>query len=466
MILKKVEDYCHRNHLFSDGANIVIACSGGPDSLALADVFLRLRSKYKLKLCIAHFEHGIRGKDSQDDAFFVSEYAHSHEVDYRQESADVPSWAGKHKLSIEMAARALRYEFLRRVSHAMGEAVIATAHHANDQAETVLLHLLRGSGMDGMSGMRPQNADIIRPFLCLQRKEIEEYCTVHGLHPRHDVTNDDPAYLRNRVRLQLLPALLSEYNPLLVESLCRLAELARADNDFLCKTVSNIGQDIISYEAGLVTIICRDFANFHLSLQRRLIRYAVAKLLGSDNGIGYTHIEACRSMLIKQHTGACLHLPNGLTMQLECGKALLYHEDDAYMEYIPVLEKDFHIPDTMKFPAHHYFLQSFISEAKPISSAWSVYFDLNKIALPLHIRSFQLGDVLFCEKGHKKLKKIFSEKKIGKIQRRSIPLVCDANDEILWVCGLRRSSIALATNTTKEFLVLQLAALSASCEKG
>lgn len=235
--------------LWKEGDGIVLACSGGPDSLALADVLLRMRGMFRLRLVLAHFEHGIRGEASREDARFVRDWAREKGVPFECGSADIPALARASAQSLETEARVHRYAFLEQVRIAYGFQAIATAHHADDQAETVLLHLLRGAGTAGLAGIRPKSrlvfagedaaGYLVRPFLGVTKAEIAAYCVMAGLHPRHDATNDETDAMRNRVRLELMPQL-KRYNPQITEALGRLSEVASDDQEALDAWASRV----------------------------------------------------------------------------------------------------------------------------------------------------------------------------------------------------------------------------------
>ncbi|MCI6284123.1 tRNA lysidine(34) synthetase TilS [Selenomonas sp.] len=230
-LAKRLYEHLKRTALLPRGTHVLVACSGGPDSLALLLLLAELAPMLHLDVSAAHYDHSLRGAASQEDAAFVAAFCAARDIPCRMGRAPAGSIAAA-DASIETAARAQRYVFLETARQAAGADVICTAHHADDQAETVLMHLLRGTGLDGLAGIpaRDDARHLVRPLLPLRKAELVAYCAQRGVTPRHDATNDVPDGLRNRVRLELLPELAASYNPRITESLCRLAATAAEDS--------------------------------------------------------------------------------------------------------------------------------------------------------------------------------------------------------------------------------------------
>lgn len=228
---EKVRRFGRKHRLWRRGGSILAAVSGGPDSLALLLALSELAPSEGFRLGCCTVDHRLR-EEAEEETAFVASVCRGLGVPCWRETADVPAWRRAHGGSEETAARELRYAALRKRAAAEGFERIAAAHHMGDQAETVLYHFLRGSGMTGLSGMRPEAEDIIRPFLGVTRKEIEEYLAFWPYEPRHDRTNDLPCAVRNRLRLETIPAL-EAYNPRLTEALCRTAEILREEDSLL-----------------------------------------------------------------------------------------------------------------------------------------------------------------------------------------------------------------------------------------
>ncbi len=296
---------------------IIVAVSGGADSLALADLLNRSRQKFKLEICIAHYEHGLRGQDSINDAIFVENFAKSLGIKFFCESGNVQNFADENKISVETAARILRYEFLAKVRKNLNFEAIVLAHHANDQAETVLLRLLRGSTSTGLSAMQfltnsPYGL-LIRPLLRFKKSELEKYCIGRGIVPRIDATNFETVATRNKIRLELLPAL-EKFNPAIVDTLCRFAETSAVETDFINSQVEKIFPSVVKNGK----ILREEFLKVHTALQREIIKKFIAENTGGVKDFGFVHFEAVRKVLTNNLDG--VELPKNFRAKLKRGK--------------------------------------------------------------------------------------------------------------------------------------------------
>ncbi|MFC1463740.1 MAG: tRNA lysidine(34) synthetase TilS [Candidatus Brachytrichaceae bacterium NZ_4S206] len=287
-----------------DGATgVVLAVSGGADSLCLADATLAIAPRLRLRPLIAHLDHGLRGEASAADAEFVCAFAAERSVPCVVERADVNALAREHKLSIEVAAREARYRFLARVAEAHGTRLVALAHHADDQAETVLLRLIRGTGLQGLRGMQTHDAlptaphlTAVRPLLRTSRAEIEQYCRERKLLPRHDATNDALDHTRNRIRHELLP-FLERYNPNIRMTLTRLADTVAADVEIVEQATQAAFERVAQLSPEGIAVDRPAWCALPRGLQRAILREAVRRLQGDVTGLQYAAIEEARDVL-------------------------------------------------------------------------------------------------------------------------------------------------------------------------
>ena len=325
MLLKKFIDFCHGENIFQ-AKKLVVAVSGGADSLALADLLNRSKNFFKLELCIAHFEHGIRGQTSIDDAEFVKIFSEQLGLKFFSGRGDVKNFATENKISVETAARILRYDFLAKVRRDLNFDAIALAHHANDQAETVLMRLIRGSTSSGLSAMKflTNTKDyglLIRPLLRFKKFELEKYCESRNFIPRVDETNFETDATRNKIRLELLPSL-EKFNPAIVETLCRFAETSADDTDFINSEAEKIFDKVVKDDA----IIQQEFLKLPVTLQRVVIK----KFLGNVKDFGFVHFEEIRKVLMNNLSG--VELPHKIRANFKRGKLTVTKNFQSYMK--------------------------------------------------------------------------------------------------------------------------------------
>ncbi len=302
----------HQHDLLPTDYPVIVGVSGGPDSLALLHVLHHL-GRYSLR--VATLDHGLRADDGAADAQFVAAFARGLGVPVTVGTA-VPNDTS------EAAARRARYDFFAEVAAGVGAQVVAVAHHADDQAETVLMRLLRGAGLDGLAGMgwkAPMpfhpHLKLVRPLLGVMRAQIEAYCAEHGLTPRHDATNDDPTYTRNRLRHETLPHL-RRYNPNLSHMLVHLADSAAVDAEFLALQVQALLGPHITQTDAQWTIDRAAFQQQHMAVQRRAIRWAVSSLAPTVD-LGYERITAAVAVAARGEVGAIAELSGGLRLRVD-----------------------------------------------------------------------------------------------------------------------------------------------------
>lgn len=465
MIRTKVRAWAERHALLAQGENIVAACSGGPDSLALVDLLEGLRPELDFSLFVAHFEHGLRGEESLRDAEFVRQFCADRGLHFFAGSADVKNEVLRGGGSIEEVSRRLRYEFLRQVAKELGGALIATGHHRDDQAETVLLNLIRGSGGRGLGAMRPLNGDIIHPLLCLTRAEIEAYCRDRGLQPRNDASNAELEFRRNRVRHELAPLLRERFNPSLTDTLCRTADILAEGQDFLRSYVEERLPKWALQTGNGYRLNATVFSRLHVAVQRELLLNLLEKLRGDIQGITFWHVEQIRSLFLQDSGSHRIDLPGywqarksyqdifieASTDTTEAGGGQTNSLKSASLAcpgetFLP----EFGI--TVHCSVHSSELP-FPSELGPAKAA----FDLAALRFPLTVRRRHPGDQFrpLGATGSRKLKELMIDLKIPVEQRATVPILCDEAG-ILWVVGCRRSQRARLSSETREYIVIEI----------
>jgi tRNA(Ile)-lysidine synthase len=326
---QRVLEFIKNNNLLSRRERLVVAVSGGPDSVCLLYILADLRKELGFDLHVAHLDHQLRGKDSAADARYVAGLARRLGIPAAIASRDVKSYQKQHRLSLEEAAREVRYSFLAEVAAEVGASKVAVGHTADDHIETMLMHLLRGSGIKGLRGLTPLNRlnmpggslTIIRPLLELTRDDTVAYCRAHKLKPRLDASNLSPAPFRNKIRLNLLPSL-RRYNPQINQALLRLSRTAADDLDFIEKEARRLMDDIVRVEKNAVIIKKKNLLALPPALQRQILRSAIESLLGSLKDITSGHIEDIIEALEKP-AGKVIGLPFGINFTIEYDRYVL-----------------------------------------------------------------------------------------------------------------------------------------------
>ncbi len=303
-MVESVAAFAERWEMFAPGDRVGVAVSGGADSVCLLHVLMELAPRWNLKLEVLHVDHGLRGAASREDADFVEELARRLGLPFHLERA--PGLEG----NIEEAARELRRRFFFRMIGEAGLNSIALGHTRNDQAETVLFRLLRGAGSSGLAAMRPKTPEgIRRPLLEIGRNQILEYLRERRIPWREDHTNAELVFARNRIRHGLLPLLEREWNPAVVDTLCRTAILAAEDEDFWAAEVERAAAQVLRQEPGMLVLDCARLAVLPAALRRRVLRWAIARTKGALRGVEFDHIQALMALATRPQGDGRLILP-------------------------------------------------------------------------------------------------------------------------------------------------------------
>jgi len=440
---------------------VLVGVSGGVDSLALLHVLHTLRHQLNCQLHVAHLDHGFR-EDSAGDAVYVAEQADQLGLPISSIRIDVPQLMRDQKLSAEVAARQVRYQFYECISKRIGATKIALGHHRGDQAETVLMNLLRGAGASGLKGILPiREGKFIRPLLAFSKKEIEDFVAQLGLQPRCDATNYQLDYLRNRVRLELIPALERAYNSNIQNTLNQTAELLQTESDYLETLAHDAFQAcrIESYTPDTVVLDCYLFREHHLALRRRILRLAVAEVFGEIRNLYFNHFESMLNLIDGEAPNSALDLPNGGAFRRAYNRVLIQKAAASQ----PPFEYEVAVPGHTPLPRLEAEMIATVVE-HPINCTpadkfpdgkFQAVFDLDRLQLPLTLRQRRDGDRFhpFGMQGTKKLKDLLIDAKIPRQKRGRIPVLM-SGDEIIWVVGYRTSEPFKIRAETKRRLYL------------
>jgi len=458
---------------------LVLAVSGGPDSLALLHVMCALREHLGAWLCVATLDHMMR-PESAEDAAFVCRQAEALGLLCVREQRDVPTYARTHRLSLEEAAREVRYRFLAEVAGAVNATAVATGHTADDQAETVLMHFLRGAGLSGLKGMLPRRPmdiavregppppvrpDLVRPLLFTPRSDILAYLERRGVTPRFDRSNLDTTFFRNRLRHELLP-LLEQYQPNIRRLLARTAETLAVDWDYLQQQTEAAWQALAHCEADHVRFPRQAFLEYHPAIQRGLVRRAVRRLRPLLRDVGWEHVVEAVRLAREGRTGTRATLPGHLFLFVDydvivIGEAL---PTPPWPRLAPNTRLSVPVPGEVRLE-NGWTLSTRLVERDQLppdaladTDVWRALLDAEAVHLPLALRTRRRGD-RFVPLGmteRVKLSDFLTAQKVPAAVRDTLPLLVDAHDRLLWVPGVRLSQEARVTESTQRVLVVEL----------
>ena len=450
-MLTAVREWIGRYGIPAAGDRVLAACSGGADSLALVHALHTLRDEYGFSLAVAHVNHLLRGAESDADAVFVREFAAALGLPFYHTEVDAAGFAAAEGRSLEEAARVLRYRFLRETAAKLGGALIATGHHRGDQAETVLLNLFRGAGGAGLGGMKPAAGGVIRPLLALEREEIEAYCRANKLTPRTDSSNFSTEFLRNYLRLELMPKLAAVFNANIARALCRTAELVGDEHDFVAAAALAAWPDVVTGEGEGLAVDCRALGVLHVALRRELLRQAVAKNRGDLRGISFFHVEKLLELAVSGTTGNAVELPGGLTVRREYGR-LVFAAAPLSVPSIGPPGMALAVPGTTPLPALGITVTARLSAERPAGDGpHRAVFAWEELTPPIRVRTRQAGDRF--RPGGKKVKEFLIDAKVPRYQRDSIPVFTDGQG-IIWLGGVRQSKRGRPGRPTGTYLEL------------
>ncbi|HEY6874408.1 MAG TPA: tRNA lysidine(34) synthetase TilS [Geobacteraceae bacterium] len=446
--------------LFDSGDTVVVAVSGGADSVALLDILVSLE-QFRLSLVVAHLNHTLRGDESDDDETFVRLLAARYGLPCEIGRADVRSASRREKLSLEEAGRVARYAFLREVAARYRANAIAVAHHADDQAETVMMRLLRGAGTAGLAGMAPKSGErLVRPLLGVTRAEIEAYLLSRGMSYRNDSSNTDTSFLRNRVRHELLPYL-ATYNPSVRGRLVAMADVLAADEELLEEVTAAAFSRHGRGETGMATLCATGLRAELAGVRLRLYRRAILLAKGSLARIGSRHLHDIDRLVVSPRPHATLVLPGGIRVARSYDTVTFRASPGTAGEALPevVLEG----PGAYPLPGGGTLL---VEEAefpgmRGGDTPAVACFDADAAPFPWVVRAFCAGDriIPLGMSGHKKVKDIFIDEKVPLQTRRRLPLLLSRGN-IIWVCTLRVSAQTRITERTGRIMRAEILGFS------
>lgn len=453
---KKVMSYIKDNNLIKSGDKILVALSGGPDSVCLLNILYNLKDKLNIEIGAAHLNHLLRDKDAFEDEEYVKKICGDLNIPCFVKRVDINKYSKEKKMSSETAGRDARYSFFDEVIKEHGYNKIATAHNANDQAETILFRLMRGTGIEGLCGIKVSRDKIIRPILCLSRKEVEEYIDINNLNPRIDKSNFEKIYNRNKIRLDIIPYIKENFNEDIIQTLNRMSVLLQKDNEFIEKSARSFYEKYCIQQSDYF-IIKKEMFDNHESIATRVIRYALTNFSKTHYDFEMKHIyEICN--LAQNSSGKIIDLPNKIYAENIYGD--IYIKERININNTDIKQEI--LIDKNEINGKKIDFQNEVIEFSVINNDLSLnlkanksikYFDFDKINNVISLRNRRNGDKIIPlgMTGSKKLKDIFIDMKIPKEERECIALLC-FDSKVSWVVGVRVSEEYKITNKTKRIL--------------
>ena len=452
-LLQRLTDFNRKKGLFHDRQRIGLAVSGGLDSMVMLELFDQIRLEQHIELLVLHFNHQLRGAESDADEALVTRVCAAKKIELACDRGDVAGFAGEAKLSIETAARILRYRFFRQTAESHGLDRIALAHHADDQAETVIAHIMRGTGIAGLRGIPVRRSLFIRPLLFAARKELSTFAQKHKVEFREDASNLDLRHRRNRIRRRLLPLLRRQFNPNITAALCRLAEAAAETEQLMQGLAAQALKSCLQErQPNKIVLDIQGFLAYLNSLQRLTLQLAIKTLHENPRLVSYSVWDNVSRFIAKGASGSRYRLP-GLELVISAKTLAVCRiapppraiELDRKLGLFPLWDG--------------LFLE--ISEAlRPLTFGQNPnveYIDAEKLTPPLMVRTVRAGDVFrpINGRGRKKVSDYLIDAKVP-IHRRSRLPVLSCPTGIIWLCGLRLDERFKITETTKQLYKLTL----------
>ena len=472
----KVKEFINKYEMVNSQDKIVIGVSGGADSVCLLFALKNLMKELIFTLVVAHVNHGLRGEEACRDERFVKGLSEELDLPCYTTRVDVGGVARKEKLSIEEAGRILRREFFQKVKEKTGSNKIALAHHINDNVETLLMNLARGSGLRGVAGMKPVNGEYIRPLLCLTRNEIEEELKEKGISFCIDETNKDNAFMRNRIRNVTIPDL-EKLNPKAVLHMDETMNHLREVEEFIDERVMEELSKVVDRQDTEVTIRC-EITTFPTVIQKGIIKKIIEEISQQSQNIGGIHMKQIQELFSKQ-VGRSLDLPYGLVVSRDYVGVTIHKKDKRRIseeekvskvdEKTPEVSNDapekvaINIPGITKIPAFNLTIECrFISDEEKISyqpshSLYTKSIDYDIMKSGLSLRAREPGDMITVDKkgSRQKLKSYFINEKVPSKKRENIPLLVE-DKEVVWIIGYRMNMKYQLGPNTKTILEVKI----------
>jgi len=473
MIFNKIQKTIEKHNLIKNGDKIILAVSGGPDSVILVNFFAKIKDKYRLNLHLLHINHKIRKDKVKEEAVFVKKTAEKLSIPFHYYEKDAPRYSKENKISLEEAARNIRRYIYAELKNKLGADKVATGHNLDDKAETVIMRIIRGTSPAGLTAIKPSSEFFIRPLIECGKDEITDYLRKNKIKYVTDESNKDIKFFRNKIRHNLIPLLEAEYNPNIKECLIKLSALADEDESFLENMAEVKLNAALTNAKENIEIDINKLLKSKSVIVKRAIKLAVKKMLGHAEDITNYHYEKIYDLIKEQKGHKKLNLPNNLIVEKIYDRLIIKLNPVGAPHVVPLQIKpiEFSVPGSYDFPGWNINLKCSIIDIKsnPVrtehcSVPTIAYFDMDKIPVGasgrsplLNLRARRAGDyfVPFGMKGRKKLQDFFTDIKLPKEERDKAPIIT-AGNEIIWVVGHRISEKYKVTKDTKRILQIKI----------
>ncbi|MDZ7725752.1 MAG: tRNA lysidine(34) synthetase TilS [candidate division KSB1 bacterium] len=453
-LLDQFQQFIHTYDLITQDDHILIAVSGGVDSMVLFELFLQSRVKWNLQLSVLHLNHQLRGADSDADEQWVRDLCERHAIPLATERVDVNHYAQNSGQSLETAARECRYAFFEKTANQLNANKIATAHNVNDQAETLLDRICRGTGIRGLCGIPVHRDRYIRPLLFAERNEIERFAKQQNILYRTDHSNRDITFKRNKTRHVLLPLLQKEFNPGVITALANLAGHAAETTTYLDKEAENaLKTCIVRREPDKIILDIKQFLTYLKSLQKIMLRYCLIELGYNPNLLNQRNLTSIEQFIVSKHSSGRLKISD-ISFYKTAKTLIVGHLDTTYHHMtLPAATGCFslwngytlHISKVKDTPDWHH------------SNNLIEYIDADSFLAPVQVRSYKPSDRFYPVNGSgsKSISDFFIDEKVNRYERSFIPIL-ECKTGIVWICGYRLDDRYKVTPSTTLYLKLEL----------
>jgi len=461
-LVEQVKNNILSKSLLEYGDRIIVGISGGADSVCLLKILLELKDEFNLNLIAVHVNHGLRGTEAQHDQSFVEELCKDWGIPLKTYFVNIKVLSKKMGVSEEEAGREARYRIFKKVLKNTGYDYIAVAHNRDDQAETVMLNILRGTGLDGLCGMVMKQGEIIRPLLNISRRQIIEYLESNKLSYCTDSSNKSSEYTRNRVRNELFPEIRRLFGIDPVNQLYRLSILVGEDKDLLEQVTRNSYDAVVLEDEDDVVLSATGLRTLSNAVVKRIIRMAWEKINKSKKNLESVHVDQIITLCQNNRTGKKVKLKNGIEVLLSYDRLIFKKAGKKYVKpysYSVNMEGFTEVKELNAVLEARILNNNEISQLGDFSlvneTSLIQFFDLDKLNDNIVIRSRLDGDRIrpYKSNGEKKLKKFFIDQKVPGEKRDTIPLVALGN-KIVWIVGMRTSEDFRARKDSKKILML------------